>query len=178
MVKKLPVSADVRDVSLIPELGRSNGEGHGNLLQYSCLENPMDRGAWRATVHRVAKRHKWKDSACTRGLSLIPITKPPQREITGSVRESDESPRKGEAPFPHSDLVKKPWTLSTSPWESLQANSSLPHQGNFLCKAPSDLFFYSPHIEHLLCSKCSVYNGKQKRLSLSEVYVLTREMEN
>ena len=43
------------DPSLIPGLGRSPGEGNGNPLQYSCLENPMDRGAWRATVHRVAK---------------------------------------------------------------------------------------------------------------------------
>ena len=40
---------------LIPGLGRSLGEGHGNPLQYSCLENPMDRGAWRATVHGVAE---------------------------------------------------------------------------------------------------------------------------
>ena len=40
---------------LIPGLGRSPGGGHGNLLQYSCLENPMDRGAWQATVHRVAQ---------------------------------------------------------------------------------------------------------------------------
>ena len=39
----------------IPGLGRSPGEGNGNPLQYSCLENPMDRGAWRATVHRVAE---------------------------------------------------------------------------------------------------------------------------
>ena len=39
----------------IPWSGRSPGEGHGNPLQYSCLENPMDRGAWWATVHRVAK---------------------------------------------------------------------------------------------------------------------------
>ena len=39
----------------IPGLGRSPGGGHGNLLQYSCLENPMDRGAWWATVHRVTK---------------------------------------------------------------------------------------------------------------------------
>ena len=43
------------DVGLIPGLGRSPEGGHGNLLQYSCLENSMDRGAWRATVHRVAK---------------------------------------------------------------------------------------------------------------------------
>ena len=42
-------------MSLIPGLGRSPGEGHGDPLQYSCLENPMDRGAWWATVHRVAE---------------------------------------------------------------------------------------------------------------------------
>ena len=54
--KNLPANAeDVRDVSSIPGLGRSLGEGHGNPLQYSCLENPMDRGALQATVGRVAK---------------------------------------------------------------------------------------------------------------------------
>ena len=48
-------SANARDVSLIPGSGRSPGEGNGNLLQYSCLRNPMDRGAWWAKVHRVVK---------------------------------------------------------------------------------------------------------------------------
>ena len=43
------------DPGLIPELGRYPGEGNGNPLQYSCLENPMDRGAWQATVHRVKR---------------------------------------------------------------------------------------------------------------------------
>ena len=43
------------DVGFIPGLGRSLGEGNGNLLQYSCLGNPMDRGAWWTTVHGVAK---------------------------------------------------------------------------------------------------------------------------
>ena len=43
------------EADLIPGSGRSPGEGNGTSLQYSCLENPMDRGAWRATVHRVAK---------------------------------------------------------------------------------------------------------------------------
>ena len=43
------------DTGLIPGLGRSPGGGHGNPLQYSCLENLMDRGAWRATVHGVTK---------------------------------------------------------------------------------------------------------------------------
>ena len=46
---------DTGNVGPIPGLGRSPGEGHGNSLQYSCLGNPMDRGAWWATVHRVAK---------------------------------------------------------------------------------------------------------------------------
>ena len=46
---------DVRDMGLIPGLGKSPGEGHGNPLLYSGLENPMDRGAWCATVHGVAK---------------------------------------------------------------------------------------------------------------------------
>ena len=55
-VKNPPADAgDIRDVGSIPELGRSPGWGHGNPLQYSCLENPMDRGARQATVHRVAK---------------------------------------------------------------------------------------------------------------------------
>ena len=44
-----------RDMGSIPGLGRSPGEGHGNPLQYSCQENPMDRRAWQATVHGVAK---------------------------------------------------------------------------------------------------------------------------
>ena len=51
----LAYAGDIRDAGSIPELGRSPGGGHGNPLQYSCLENPMDRGPWRATVHRVAE---------------------------------------------------------------------------------------------------------------------------
>ena len=56
MVKNTPASTgDARDVGLISGLGRSPGVGNGNPLQYSCLENPMDRGAWKATVRRVAE---------------------------------------------------------------------------------------------------------------------------
>ena len=47
--------ANAGEVGLIPGSGRSSGGGNGNLLRYSCLENPMDRGAWWATVHRAAK---------------------------------------------------------------------------------------------------------------------------
>ena len=58
MVKNLPASiGDVRDMGLIPGLGRSPGGGHGNPLQCSCLEDPLDRGAWQATVSGVAKSH-------------------------------------------------------------------------------------------------------------------------
>ena len=46
---------DIRDVGSISGSGRPPGEGHGNTLQYSCLENPMDLGAWWATVHRLTK---------------------------------------------------------------------------------------------------------------------------
>ena len=54
MVKNPPANAgDIRDVGSIPGLGRSPGGGHGNPLQHSCSENPMDRGAWRAAVDRV-----------------------------------------------------------------------------------------------------------------------------
>ena len=56
VVKNLPVNSGAAgDLSSIPGLGRSPGKGNGNPLQCSCLENPMDRGAWRATVYGVAK---------------------------------------------------------------------------------------------------------------------------
>ena len=56
MVKNLPTNAgDLRDVGLIPGLGRFPGEGYGNPLQYSCLENLMVRGTWWPTVHGVTE---------------------------------------------------------------------------------------------------------------------------
>ena len=56
MVKNLSANAgDVRDAGSIPRSGRSPGGGHGNPLQYSCLDNPTDRGTWRATAHGVAE---------------------------------------------------------------------------------------------------------------------------
>ena len=59
-VKNSPANAGAAgDPGSIPGWGRSPGGGHGNTLQYSCLENLMDRGAWRATVHRVAKSRTW-----------------------------------------------------------------------------------------------------------------------
>mgnify|MGYP007134220771 CR=1 FL=1 len=56
VVKNLPANAEeIGDLGSIPGSGRSPGRGHGNLPQYSCLENPMNRGAWQATVHGVAE---------------------------------------------------------------------------------------------------------------------------
>ena len=56
VVKNPPANGgDIRDVGLIPVSGRCPEGGNGNPLQYLCLENPMDRGAWRAIAHRVAK---------------------------------------------------------------------------------------------------------------------------
>jgi len=59
VVKNLPAGAeDIRDMGSIPGSGRSPGEGNGNALQHSCLDNPMNRGAWRATVYEVTRvRH-------------------------------------------------------------------------------------------------------------------------
>ena len=56
VVKNLPaIAGDIRGVDSIPRSGRSPGGGHRNPLQFSCLENPIDRGAWRAMVHGFAK---------------------------------------------------------------------------------------------------------------------------
>ena len=64
MVKNLLANAgDTRDPGLMPGSGRSSGGGNGKPLQYSCLENSLDRGAWRATVHGVAKNWTWLSTA-------------------------------------------------------------------------------------------------------------------
>ena len=56
VVKNPPANArDIRDAGVILELGRTPGEGNGNPLEYSCLENSMDRGAWQATVHGLTR---------------------------------------------------------------------------------------------------------------------------
>ena len=70
-VKNPPANAeDSRDVGSIPGSGRFPGIGDGNPLQYSCLENSMERGAWRATVHGIAESDILNDQAHTYSLSL------------------------------------------------------------------------------------------------------------
>ena len=70
-VKNLPANAgDITDAGLISGSGRKPGGRNGNLLQYSCLLNPMDRGAWRAIVHRVAKSWTWLKRFSTCSLKI------------------------------------------------------------------------------------------------------------
>ena len=66
-------ACNARDLGLIPESGRSPGEGNGNPLQYSCLENSIDRGAWKATVHgiRQARILEWVAIPFSRGSSRL-----------------------------------------------------------------------------------------------------------
>ena len=71
-VNSSPAKAgDTRDAGSIPGPGRSPGGGHGHPLQCSCLVNPVDRGAWRATVHRVAKSQTWLKWLSTHAHTLL-----------------------------------------------------------------------------------------------------------
>ena len=73
-VKNLPAnSRDLRDMGLIPGLGRSPGGGNGNLLQCSCLENPINREAWWATVHSVTEMDTTEAAELVRTLTQLPI---------------------------------------------------------------------------------------------------------
>jgi len=76
MLKNLPVNAeDRRDVGLIPRLGRSLGEENGKPFQDSCLENPMDRGAWQVTVPGVAKRRTRLSTQSIHATRHVPLRK-------------------------------------------------------------------------------------------------------
>ena len=71
-------AGDIRDAGSIPGLRRFSRRGHGNPLQYSCLENPMDRGTWQATVYKATGLqrvgHDWSDLAHTQGISTWCLT--------------------------------------------------------------------------------------------------------
>ena len=79
MVKNLPANTeDLKEKCSISGLGRSPGGGHGNPLQYSCLENPMNKGAWQATVHKIAESDRTEGTwrACMHQLSCIVVCVP------------------------------------------------------------------------------------------------------
>ena len=74
LVKYLFANAgDLKDAGLIPELGRSPWGGYGNPIQFSCLENPLDRGAWQVIVHRDAKSQTWLKWLSNKSLTLIKV---------------------------------------------------------------------------------------------------------
>ena len=79
----LPVQA--KDMGLIPGSGRSPGEGNGNPLQYSCLENSMDRGAWRATVHGIAELDTMEHTGLVDYRVSEPLTLPSHTRQAGTV---------------------------------------------------------------------------------------------
>ena len=89
MVKNLSASAgDVRDGGSISEWERSPGERNGNPLQYSCLENSMDGGAWRATVHGIAKSQTQLSNFTTQMVKKLPV----MWEDPGTIPMSGRSP--------------------------------------------------------------------------------------
>ena len=74
-VENLPANAGgIRDLSSIPGLGKSPGGGKGSAFQYSCQRNPMDRGAWRATAHKVAKSWTWLTRLSMQALIIKTLT--------------------------------------------------------------------------------------------------------
>ena len=93
VVKNPPTNAgDLRDTGSIPRLRRHPVEGHGNPLQYSCLENPMDRGAWWATVHGVAKSQTRLKRLSTQPLIIFPTKNrlnKSQKQLTCTYKVSD-----------------------------------------------------------------------------------------
>ena len=89
VVKNPPANAeDTGDSGLIPGLGRSPGGGNANSLQYSCLGNPMDRGAWRATVHRVAKS-RTRPSTGTYGSEAGRVTRFGKRAFACVIKDME-----------------------------------------------------------------------------------------
>ena len=101
-----------RDLGLIPGWGRSPGGGHGNPLQYSCLENPIDRGAWQGTVHGVAKSDtpEWPNTHARRGGAWpedqSPLGADMEVEGPGACAE-------GGGPFP--GPLGSPWSWTPRP---------------------------------------------------------------
>ena len=108
VVKNPPVNAgDIRDKGSIPGSGRSPGRGHGNPLHYSCLENPMDRGVWQATVHRIRK-----SQTCLKWLSTSeqdpdsPAARPLHQEASTSLLSSPISEGRRNKNHNHRKLTK------------------------------------------------------------------------
>ena len=112
MVKNPPANAeDIRDAGSIPGSGRSPGGGHGNPLQYSCLKNLMDRGAWQATVHRVTQNQ-------TQLKRLSMQTTELRRQPLLAIRRGDLDTRQGAAgSHKHSSQAATPLQTGAAVWD-------------------------------------------------------------
>ena len=96
VVKNLPANGgDARDVGSTPGSGRPPGEGNGNLSQYSCLENHMDRGAWRATVHAAAKSHDWAPTKKEGAEKVKSARQDMLKNRANSIKSCTSPPRQG-----------------------------------------------------------------------------------
>ena len=124
MVKNPPANAeDIRDAGSIPGLVRSPGRGHGNPLQCSCLENPVDREAWRATIHRVPKSQTWLKEISTvsfprrlslkdKGPCLTPSFSEKQSRVVGGSPGSGQlqSQRCAHLPWYYEQVIRTLWS--------------------------------------------------------------------
>ena len=108
LAQTIESACNVGDLGLIPGLGRSPGEGNGNLLQYSCPGNPMDGGAWQAAVHGIIKSWTWLSNWKIYTVSDI------QSEITGQAKSQAKNTTHNEKSL-FSDLMKydkSPYSLT------------------------------------------------------------------
>ena len=123
VIKNLSANAgDARDVSLIPGLGRSPGEGNDNPLQYSCLENPRDGGAWWATVHGVAKSRTRLSNFTFQGLKPCASTEGGSGSIFGSGTKIPHAARCGQKSKKktlQTTLLEAYWIHPSFVWASL-----------------------------------------------------------
>ena len=173
LVKNLPPGAgDARDVGSMPGWRRSPGVGNGNPPQYSCLENPMDKGAWWATVHGVAKSWKWLSTrvcmhACTHthtqsihALELYPWEKNILKSNNNdnnyknnyNVKSCVATTQDEKENLPSSTGCSRLLTLPSTPSTPPPGNTDLNLYLSFRCFSISclpfilDLYLYSPKI--------------------------------
>ena len=129
MVKNLPASAgSTGDEGLSPELGRVPGGWHGNPLLYSWLENPMDRGAWWATVHGVTKSRTWLKQLSVNSIHKIIVLMCESERVSCSVLSNSETPQTvaHQAPLPMEFSREEYW--SGLPFPSLSDLLHYVHQ--------------------------------------------------
>ena len=144
-VKNLPAGAgDLRASGSIPGSGRSPGEGNGNLIQYSCLGNPMDRGTWQAAVwgHREVDRteHEHSESAEQRGTHASAASSPPLETLRLLARWPAAGPAALAAlmslDFPSRRPRHHPHNPQDSPWRTWKLSHTVPSGSPLLLSPP------------------------------------------